>query len=149
MSRTRALSTALLAATVMCFIAMHGTVPATAGAPTPDVTGKWAGTYTFRGGSFGSGEITLQLRQEGNKVIGKQSLVDLQPAWGTQAAPATIAVGEEIRDGELMDSTLHFHVTAENVQGNLNFTLTVSGDAMTGTMCGYNCATLKLKKSPM
>ena len=58
-------------------------------------------------------------------------------------------VGEEIRDGSIEDSTLHFHVTAENVQGQLNFTLTVSGDSMTGTICGYNCANVKLKKAKM
>jgi hypothetical protein len=40
-------------------------------------------------------------------------------------------------------------VTAENVQGQLNFTLTVSGDSMTGTVCGYNCGKLKLKKAPV
>jgi hypothetical protein len=40
-------------------------------------------------------------------------------------------------------------VPAENVQGQLNFTLTVTGDTMTGTMCGYRCANLKLKKSAM
>jgi hypothetical protein len=149
MPRTIALSTALLSATLMLFIAMHGTVPATAGESMPNVTGRWEGTYDFRGGRFGSGEITFHLRQEGNKVTGKQSLVDLQPAWGSEATPLTIPVGEEIRDGEIMDSTLHFHVTAENVQGHLNFTLTVSGDTMIGTMCGYNCANLKLKRAPM
>jgi hypothetical protein len=148
MQRTIALSTALLSVTLMCLMAIHGTIPASAGEATPNVTGKWEGTYDGRG-RFGSGQITFHLRQEGNKVTGKQSVVDLIPVWGTEAAASTIAVGEEIRDGEIMDSTLHFHVTAENVQGQLNFTLTVSGDSMTGTVCGYNCANLKLKKSPM
>jgi hypothetical protein len=148
MRRTIALSAALLSVTLMCLIVTYGTVPASAGQATPNVTGKWEGTYSSRG-RFGTGQITLHLRQEGNKVTGKQSVVDLIPVWGTEAAASTIAVGEEIRDGEIMDSTLHFHVTAENVQGQLNFTLTVSGDSMTGTVCGYNCANLKLKKSPM
>jgi hypothetical protein len=149
MHRTIALSTALLSATLMFFIAMHGAVPATAGEPMPNVTGKWEGSYDFREGRFGSGEITFHLHQEENKVTGRQSLVDLQPAWGEQSAASTIPVGDEIRDGEMMDSTLHFHVPAENVQGRLNFTLTVSGDTMTGTVCGYHCATLKLKRSPV
>jgi hypothetical protein len=148
MRRTIALSTALLAATLMFFIAMHGTGPATAGESKPNVTGKWEGSYDFRWGRSGSGEISLDLAQDGNKVTGKQSLVDLQPAWGSQAAPETIVVQPDIRHGEMMDSTLHFQVPAENVQGNLNFTLTVSGDTMTGTMCGHHCAALKLKKSP-
>jgi hypothetical protein len=147
MQKTIALSAALLSAALMFFIAMHGTVPATAGESTPNVTGKWEGSYNFRMGRMGSGEITFDLSQQGNKVTGRQSLVDLQPAWGTEAGASTIPVQPDIRDGEMMGSTLHFHVPAENVQGQLNFTLTVTGDTMIGTMCGYNCANLKMKKS--
>ena len=148
MQRTIALSTALLSAALMFCIAIHGTVPATAGEPTPPVTGKWVGSYNFREARFGSGEISFDLSQQGNKVTGQQSLVDLQPAWGTESGASTIPVQPYIRDGEMMDSTLHFNVPAENVKGQLNFTLTVSGDTMIGTMCGYNCANLKLKRSP-
>jgi hypothetical protein len=148
MQRTIALSTALLSVTLMFLIAIHGTIPASAGEATPNVTGKWEGTYDGRG-RFGSGEITFHLRQEGNKVTGKQSVVDLIPVWGSQTDASTIVVGEEIRDGEIDGSTLHFHVTTEGVRGQLNFTLTVSGDTMTGTVCGYNCGKLKLKKAPM
>ncbi len=145
MPRTVALSAALLSATLMLLIAMHGTIAATAGEATPNVTGKWEGTYDGRG-RFGSGQITFHLRQEGNKVTGKQSVVDLIPVWGSQTDASTIVVGEEIRDGEIDGSTLHFHVTTEGVRGQLNFTLTVSGDTMTGTVCGYTCGKLKLKK---
>jgi hypothetical protein len=146
MQRTIALSAALLSVTLMCLIATYGTIPASAGQATPNVTGKWEGTWSSRGAA-GSGQITLHLRQEGNKVTGKQSVVDVIPVFGQRQEP--LVVGEEIRDGEITDSTLHFHVIAENVQGQLNFTLTVSGDTMTGTACGYNCATLKFKKSLM
>jgi hypothetical protein len=147
MERTIALSTALLSVTLMCLMAIHGTIPASAGEAMPNVTGKWEGTYEGRG-RFGSGQITFHLRQEGNKVTGKQSVVDLIPVWGTEAAASDIVVGEDIRDGEIDGSTLHFHVTTEGVRGYLNFTLTVSGDTMTGTVCGYNCGKLKLKKVP-
>ena len=136
---------ALVAVTLMCLIAIHGTIPASAGEATPNVTGKWEGTYDGRG-RFGSGQITFHLRQEGNKVTGKQSVVDLIPVWGSQTDASTIVVGEEIRDGEIDGSTLHFYVTTEGVRGSLNFTLTVSGDTMTGTVCGYTCGKLKLKK---
>jgi hypothetical protein len=138
--------TALVAVTLMCLIALHGTFPATAGEAVPNVSGKWEGTWRTRGGD--SGQITLHLLQEGNKVTGKQSVVGVVPLWGT---PQTqMIIGEEIRDGQLLgNSTVHFYVTAENVQGQLNFTLTVSGNSMTGTACGYNCATLELKKAPM
>ena len=65
-------------------IAMYGHIPVTAGESTPNVAGKWEGTWSHQ--RFGSGEVTFQ---------------------------------------------------------------TVSGDTMTGTACGYTCATLKLKKSPV
>jgi hypothetical protein len=147
MQRAIALSTALVSVTLMCLMAIHGTLPASAGEATPNVTGKWEGTYDGRG-RFGTGPITFHLRQEGNKVTGKQSVVDLIPVWGHSPTSA-IVVEEEIRDGEIDGSTLHFHVNTEGVQGELNFTITVSGDTMTGTICGYNCGKLKLKKAPM
>jgi hypothetical protein len=147
MQRTVALSAVLVSATLMLLIAMHGNLAATAGESMPNVTGKWEGTWNARGRA-GSGQITLHLLQEGNKVTGKQNVVDIFPVFGPQAT-GPLVIGEEIRDGSIEDSTLHFHVTAENVQGQLNFTLTVSGDSMTGTMCGYHCANLKLKKAKM
>src|SRR5262245_3795890 len=107
MHRTIALSAALLSATLMLFIAIHGTIPATAGESTPNVSGKWEGSYNFRFGRAGSGEITFQLAQEGTKVTGRQSLVDLLPAWGSESAPGAIPVQPDIRDGEVMGSTLH------------------------------------------
>jgi hypothetical protein len=138
-----ALSTALLFATLLLLSALHGTIPAIAGESKPNVTGKWEGTWNTPRGN--SGQITLQLAQDGNKVTGKQSVVGVVPVWGTEQRQ--MLIGEEVRDGEIDESTLHFYVTAENVQGQLNFTLTVSGDSMTGTVCGYNCAKLKLKKA--
>ena len=138
--------TALVSGTLMCLIAIHGTFPATAGEAVPNVSGKWEGTWRTREGH--SGQITLHLLQEGNKVTGKQSVVGVIPLWGAQRGQQ-INIGEEVRDGQLLgNSTLHFYVTAENVEGQVNFTLTVSGNSMTGTACGHNCATLELKKSP-
>jgi len=94
---------------------------------------------------LGSGQIKLRLAQEGTKVSGKQSVVGVIPLYGTGGQQ--IMLGEDIREGTLEDSTLIFHVTADNAPGQVNFTLTVSGETMTGTACGYTCATLKLKKS--
>ncbi len=145
MQRTIALSAALLAATLLLLIVIHGNIPAIAGQSAPNVSGKWEGTW--RGPRGGTGEITIHLLQEGNKITGKQSVVQVMPVFGTQQRQ--INIGEEIRDGEIEDSTLTFYVTAENVEGQLNFTLTVSSDSMTGTACGYNCAKLKLKKAAM
>jgi hypothetical protein len=130
----------------MCLIAIHGTFPATAGEAVPNVSGKWEGTWRARGGE--QRRDYSPSAPGGEQVTGKQSVVGIIPLWGT---PQTqMIIGEEIRDGQLLgNSTLYFYVTAENVQGQLNFTLTVSGNSMTGTACGYNCATLELKKSPM
>jgi hypothetical protein len=61
-----------------------------------------------------------------------------------------IVLGEEIRDGQLEDSLLMFHVRAENAPfDRVNFTLAVSGDTMTGTVCGYTCGLMKLKRSKL
>ena len=50
----------------------------------------------------------------------------------------------------LEDSTLIFNVASPDASaGQVNFTLTVSGEAMTGTVCGFTCGTLRLKKSGM
>jgi hypothetical protein len=143
MQRTITLFTAVLFVILALLMAIHENIPATAGESTPNVTGKWEGSWSHRAGS---GQITFQLVQEGTKVIGKQSVVGAMPVYGGEGAQQLV-IGEEIRDGHLEDSTLIFHVVAENVKGQLNFTLTVSGDAMTGTACGETCATLKLKKA--
>src|SRR6266511_2317003 len=103
MQRTIALFAAFLSATLMLFIAIPGNIPATAGQSTPNVTGKWEGTWSARAGT---GQITLHLLQEGNKVTGKQNVVQVMPVFGTQQTQLNI--GEEIREGELEDSTLTF-----------------------------------------
>jgi hypothetical protein len=143
MQRTIALSAALLVGTLALLIAMHGHLPASAGESMPNVTGKWEGSWSHR---IGSGQVTFQLSQEGTKVMGKQSVVGAIPVFGGEGAQPLV-IGQDVRDGHLEGSTLMFHVVAENVKGRLNFTLTVSGDAMTGTACGETCAILKLKKA--
>ncbi len=120
----------------------HGDGLALAGTATPNVAGMWEGDWRHR---IGSGQITLRLAQEGTTVIGKQSVVGVVPVFDTRQQ---IVLGEEIRDGQLEDSLLMFHVRAEHTYFNqVNFTLTVSGDTMTGTVCGYTCGVVKLKRS--
>src|SRR5262245_43887203 len=69
--------------------------------------------------------------------------------FGTQMR-RTINVGEEVREGHIDDSLLIFHVTASGLPGRqINFTLTVSGETMSATVCGDQCGTVKLKKSTM
>jgi hypothetical protein len=73
-------------------------------------------------------------------------VVGVVPVFGD--TQRQIVLGEEVRDGQLEDSTLIFHVRAENAPvDQVNFTLTVSGETMTGTVCGHTCGIVKLKKS--
>jgi hypothetical protein len=135
---------ALVLGMVALMVAGHGDGLAGAGTATPDVAGMWEGDWSHR---IGSGQMTLRLAQEGTKVIGKQSVVGVIPLFGEQRG-RQLLLGEEVRDGQIMDSILMFHVDAPDTPGGqVNFTLTVSGDAMTGTVCGYTCGMVKLKRS--
>ena len=119
----------------------HGDGLALAGPATPNVAGMWEGTWSHR---IGSGQITLRLAQEGTTVIGKQSVVGVVPVYETRQ----FVLGDEIMDGKLEDSLLMFHVRAENAPfDRVNFTLAVSGDTMTGTVCGHTCGVVKLKRA--
>jgi hypothetical protein len=133
-------------ATVALMLVGHGDRAAIAGTAVPNVGGTWEGTWSHR---IGSGQVTLRLAQEGAKVTGKQSVVGVIPLFGEQRG-RQIILGEEIRDGHIEDSTLIFHVEAPDVPGRqVNFTLTVRGETMTGTVCGDTCGTVKLKKSKL
>jgi hypothetical protein len=143
MPRTIVLYAALALATFALMLGGHNAGPARAGTAAPNVAGKWQGTWMH---PAGSGQITLQLAQEGTKVTGMQSLSAVVSLFGDQPQ---IPLGTEMREGHLEDSTLIFHVAAPDTPGGrVNFTLTVSEQTMTGTACGYTCATLKLKKAP-
>jgi hypothetical protein len=143
MPRTIALYAALALATFALMLGGHNAGSARAGTATPNVAGKWEGTWMHQ---TGSGQITLQLAQEGTKVTGEQSLPSVMPVF-EGAAP--MRLGTEVREGHLEDSTLIFYVGAPDTPGGrVNFTLTVSEQTMIGTACGYTCATLKLKKAP-
>jgi hypothetical protein len=144
MQRLLMLCMVLVGVMVALMGAGHGDGLALAGTATPNVAGTWEGTWSHR---IGSGQITLRLAQEGTTVTGKQSVVGVVPVFDTRQQ---IVLGEEIRDGQLEDSMLMFHVRAENAPfDRVNFTLTVSGDTMTGTVCGYTCGLMKLKRSKL
>jgi hypothetical protein len=145
MPRTIVLCAAFALAAFALMLDDYNAGSARAGTAAPNVDGKWEGTWTHRAGS---GQITLQLAQESTKVTGKQSLPAVMPVFDTEGG-RQIRLGTEVRDGHLEDSTLIFHVEAPDTPaGRVNFTLTVSGETMTGTACGYTCATVKLKKVP-
>jgi hypothetical protein len=144
MRRPITLCTVLVRVMVALMVAGHNAGSAGAGIATPNVAGKWEGTWKHRAGS---GQITLQLTQEGTKVLGKQSLPGVIPLFGSRRGQP-IALGQEVREGHLEDSTLIFYVRADVPRRRVNFTLTVIEESMTGTACGDTCATLKLKKAP-
>jgi hypothetical protein len=144
MARKIILFTGLVLAMLALILAGNGGVPAVAGTSTPNVSGTWQGTWRHE---IGSGQITLQLAQEGTKVMGQQSVVNVMPVFGSQQQ--TYTLGQDIQDGTLENSTLIFYVSTENAPvDRVNVTLTVSGDTMTGTVCGYTCGKMSLKKSP-
>jgi hypothetical protein len=144
MPRRLMLCTVLVGVMAALMGAGHRDGLALAGTATPNVAGMWEGDWRHR---IGSGQITLRLAQEGTTVIGKQSVVGVVPVFDTRQQ---IVLGEEIRDGQLEDSLLMFHVRAEHTYfDRVNFTLTVSGDTMTGTLCGLTCGLIKLKRSKL
>jgi hypothetical protein len=91
----------------------------------------------------------LRLSQDGTKVSGTQSVTGVIPVFGSEAKDK-LTLAPEIQEGMLEDSTLMFHVKSPDAPGGqVNFTLTVSGDSMTGTVCGFTCGTIRLKKAGM
>jgi hypothetical protein len=136
--------TTVLIALLALMVTMNGDGRAIAGTPAPNVAGNWAGTWVHR---VGSGQITLQLSQQGTNVTGRQSVTGVIPVFGGEGQ-AKLTLSPDIREGTLEDSTLIFNVTSPDAPGGqVNFTLTVSGETMTGTVCGFTCGTLRLKKS--
>jgi hypothetical protein len=136
----------LVTAGVALMAALTGGDYARAGTTAPNVAGTWEGGWVH---SMASGQITLQLTQEGTRVTGKSTVTGLMPVIDTTAARPE-ALGQEVREGILEGSTLIFHVAARGGPSErVNFTLTVGPEEMTGTACGFTCATVKLKKAPV
>jgi hypothetical protein len=145
MRRPITVCAALVLVMVALMVAGHDDGPALAGtAAPPDVAGKWEGSWIHQ---WASGQITLQLTQEGTRVTGKNTVTGLMPVIDMGSATPQ-ALGPEVRDGILEGRTLIFHVAARGGPSEqVNFTLTVDPEEMTGTACGFTCATVKLKKA--
>jgi hypothetical protein len=145
MKRHAVVSTMLLTTGLALMAALNGGGHASAGtAAPPDVAGRWEGSWVHQ---WASGQITLQLTQEGTRVTGKNTVTGLMPVIDMGSATPQ-ALGPEVRDGILEGSTLIFHVAARGGPSEqVNFTLTVDPEDMTGTACGFTCATVKLKKA--
>jgi hypothetical protein len=144
MARHNRLFTSLLIAVAALMFVGADDRRVIAGTAPPDVAGTWEGTWRHR---TGSGQITLRLAQDGTTVTGRQSVVGVIPLFGGKRG-RQVKLGQEVRDGRIEDSILIFHVRAEDLPGRqVNFTLSVSGETMTGTVCGDTCGTAKLQRS--
>ena len=86
---------------------------------TEDVTGRWRGTWR---GAGGSGDIWLDLRQDGAKVTGELR---------TTGTDQTIRRDGPI-EGRMSGNSFTFHSVRHTLTGELS----VSGDSMDGTVVG-------------
>jgi hypothetical protein len=90
--------------------------------------------------------MTLQLAQEGTTVTGRQSVDGVVPVFDRHRR--RIRLARQIREGYMEDSTLIFNVEVlDGPERQINFTLNVSDDGMVGTVCGFTCGTVRLKRS--
>ena len=144
MPRTIVLYAALALATFALMLGGHNAGSARAGTAAPNVAGKWEGTWKHPAGQRPDHAAAGPRGHQGHRQA-KSPCSD--PV--VRRSQPQIPLGTEVREGHLEDSTLIFYVTAPDTPGGrVNFTLTVSEQTMTGTACGYTCATLKLKKAP-
>ena len=88
--------TTVLIALLALMVTMNGDGQAIAGTAAPNVAGKWEGSWTHR---VGSGQITLQLAQEGTNVTGRQSVTGVLPVFGGEGR--TLKLSPDIREGTL------------------------------------------------
>ena len=96
--------------------------------PSVNVTGKWAGTWSFRNPALGGGQVTMDLKQDGAKVTGPMSV-----SGPTSSEPTNFqgTVGGNM-------------IVLDAAHGS--GTLTVKGDEMTGMVYGIMPATVTLKR---
>ena len=96
--------------------------------PSVNVTGKWAGTWSFRNPSMGGGQVSMDLKQDGAKVTGPMSVTG-----PTSSEPTNFS-------GTVSGNTIV--LDAAHGSG----TLAVKGDEMTGMVYGIMPATVSLKR---
>jgi len=98
-----------------------------AAAPTVNVTGQWAGNWSYENPSMGAGDIRGSFEQDGAKVSGNFNLTG--PVVNRVALVSGSISGNEIR-----------------LSTPASGYLTVTGDQMTGTVNGLNVAKITLRK---
>jgi hypothetical protein len=101
----------------------NNTVP-----PSVDVSGKWAGTWSFHNPTMGSGDVFMNLKQSGADASG-----DLRVTGPTPAEPTYF-------EGTVSGSSVILKVPY------LSGTLDVSGDEMKGVINGIMPANVSLRR---
>jgi uncharacterized protein (DUF2147 family) len=106
------------------FLLMAGLAPTARAAG--DATGTWKYTMPARGNNGTPREITLKLKQDGEKLTGTVAM----PGRGANAAPTET----EIADGKIKDGELSFKVTRKGQNGEVtsNYTGKLDGDVIKG-----------------
>ena len=96
--------------------------------PSVNVTGKWAGTWAFRNPANGSGQVFMDLKQDGANVTGPLTVTGPTSSEPTQF------------QGTVSGNT----ITLQAAHGSGS--LTVNGDEMTGTVFGIMQASVNVKR---
>lgn len=115
----------LLLVSVMIVASACATMPATP--PSVDVSGSWAGTWTYENWSLGNGTITGTFKQDGANLSGNFNVTG--PALNHVANIIGFVQGNEVRLSQPSTGTL-----------------TVSGNQMSGYVNGLNAAKVTLRK---
>lgn len=118
----------LLAGLVVVFAGCAGAASTPSAPPSANVTGKWAGTWSFRNPAMGGGQVIMDLKQDGAKVSGPMTVTG-----PTSSEPTNF-------QGTMSGNTIN--LDAAYGSGSL----TVKGDEMTGQVYGIMQATVNVKR---
>ncbi len=115
----------LLLVSVMIVASACATMPAPP--PSVDVTGSWAGTWTYENWSLGNGTITGTFKQDGANLSGNFNVTG--PSLNHVANIIGFVQGNDVRLSQPSTGTL-----------------TVTGNQMSGYVNGLNPAKVTLRK---
>ena len=118
----------LLVGALVLVLSGCGSVASNTAPPGVDVTGKWAGTWVFRNPSLGSGEVFMDLKQNGADARGNLMVT------GPTTSEPTYFEGTVSGSSVILKSPY------------LSGTLDVRGDEMKGVISGIMPANVTLRR---